>query len=93
MKGSSPGCFEAQWAVGIITLVRKFFIAHDKTPGAMEETMWWDDVLKVAVVVVVEGCLMPPSGVELLAISLADQFGNSVRQICSCNNVCSCDNS
>jgi hypothetical protein len=31
--------------------------------------MWWNDVLKMVVVVVVEGCLMPPSGVELLAIN------------------------
>jgi hypothetical protein len=34
MKGSSLGCFETHQAVGIMTFVWKFFIAHDKY-GAM----------------------------------------------------------
>jgi hypothetical protein len=41
--------------------------------------MWWNDVLKMVVEVVVEGCLMPPSGVELLAINLVCQISSAIR--------------
>jgi hypothetical protein len=44
--------------------------------------MWWNDVLKMIVVVVVEGCLMPQSKSKSFGkLELANQFGKSVWQI------------
>jgi hypothetical protein len=51
MKSSATARFETPWAVGIITLVWKFFIAHDSTPGTVKETMWWNDVLTMEILV------------------------------------------
>jgi hypothetical protein len=53
MKSSATACFEMPQAVGIITLVWKFFMAHEKTPGTitMKETMWWNDVLTMEILV------------------------------------------
>jgi hypothetical protein len=51
MKSSATACFETPQAVGIITLVWKFFISHDNTPVTMKETMWWNDVLTMEILV------------------------------------------
>jgi hypothetical protein len=51
MKSSATACFETPRAAGIITLVWKFFVAHDNTPGTMKEKMWWNDVLKLEILV------------------------------------------
>jgi hypothetical protein len=52
MKSSATACFETPWAVGIITLVRKIFIAHDGRPGTVKETgLGWNDVLTMEILV------------------------------------------
>jgi hypothetical protein len=52
MKSSATACFETPWAVGIITLVRKIFIAHDRRPGMEKETgLGWNDVLTMEILV------------------------------------------
>jgi hypothetical protein len=75
MKSSATACFELPWAVGIITLVWKFFIAHDSKAGTVKETMGWNDVLAMEILVS-SNCWRSID----LAIDLAIQFGNSIWQ-------------
>jgi hypothetical protein len=94
MKSSATACFETPWAVGIITLVRKIFFAHDGRPGMVKEAgLGWNDVLTMEILVA-SNCVGDGGTIWAIwqirndlairfacRIDLPYQFGNSIWQL------------
>jgi hypothetical protein len=81
MKSSATACFETPWAVRIITLVRKIFIAHDRRPGMVKETgLGWNDVLTMEILVT-NDLAIRSNDLEDRSNDLAIQFAGSIWQI------------